>query len=70
MLARVKRSMEAIGQRTHVPVVTGVKMRLPWGEGAEEVEKVEKVEEVHKVGHSGIFMGTHPNPRGRSKPRS
>jgi len=30
MLARVKRSMEAIGQRTHVPVVTGVKMRLPW----------------------------------------
>jgi len=29
MLARVKRSMEAIGQRTHVPVVTGGKMRLP-----------------------------------------
>jgi len=40
MLARVKRSMEAIGQRTHVPVVTGVKMRLPCAErrGAAEIK--------------------------------
>jgi len=39
MLARVKRSMEAIGQRTHVPVVTGVKMRLPWLSGGVITDK-------------------------------
>jgi len=38
--------------------------------GTYEISSDRIVVTLNNNGHSGIFMGTHPNPRGRSKPRS